>query len=438
VSGAPLARNDQSVEFARVIIRSAIATVLLPLVSYPAVADTPAVTDQPASLQGITPALAYNGAGFTNLRGGVRAGSTYTGNLNLQLTVDGGPRFGWTDTLFYLDALWIHGGQPSKFTGDAQGVSSISAPSAVKLYEAWVQKNFFDNRFSVLAGLYDLNTEFYHLQSAGLFLNSSFGIGPEFSQSGVEGPSIFPSTAVGTRFAYKPARGIVLRTAILDGAPVDRPDGSRGIFKRGDGVLIVSEADFLDRPPPSDRPLNGRFRIGRQAMLPPYDDKVAIGGWYYTAALDDLADLQANREPVRHRGSGGFYALVDRVLFKEPDHPEKRVAWFLQAGYGDVRVDRFGSYVGAGLTAVGMIPGRDTDELGLALAYARNGSHYMSSQRMQGIPVASAERTIELTYLMQLTKWLAVQPDLQYIIRPGTDPTIPNALAFQLRFEIAF
>ena len=57
---------------------------------------------------------------------------------------------------------------------------------------------------------------------------------------------------------------------------------------------------------------------------------------------------------------------------------------------------------------------------------------------MQGFPVASAEKTIELTYLMQLTKWLALQPDLQYIIRPSTDPTIPNALAFQLRFEIAF
>jgi porin len=301
-----------------------------------------------------------------------------------------------------------------------------------------VQKNLLDNQFSALAGLYDLSTEFYHLQSASLFLNSSFGTGPEFSQSGVEGPSIFPSTSVGARFAYKPARGIVLRTAILDGVPVDRPNGSRAIFKRGDGMLIVSEADFLDRPPPSDRPLNGRFRLGRQAMLPPYDEKAAIGGWYYSAAFDDLVELEPNGQPVRHRGSSGIYALVDRVLFKDPGHPEKRLAGFLQGGYGDSRVDRFGSYLGAGLTAVGVIAGRDTDELGLAFAYARNGSHYMSSQSMQGLPVTSAEKAIEITYLMQLTKWLAVQPDLQYVIHPNTDPTIANALAFQLRFEISF
>ena len=64
---------------------------------------------------------------------------------------------------------------------------------------------------------------------------------PEFSQSGVEGPSVFPDTSVGMRFAFKPAEGVVVRTAVLDGVPVDRPDGSRGIFEAGDGVLIVSE-----------------------------------------------------------------------------------------------------------------------------------------------------------------------------------------------------
>jgi porin len=414
------------------------ATFLLATAPCNATADAPVGADQTSSPREVIPALVYNGTGFTNLRGGVRAGSTYTGNLNLQLTVDGGLLLGWKDTLFYFDGLWIHGGQPSNFTGDAQGVSNISAPSAVKLYEAWVQKNFLDNQFSALAGLYDLNSEFYRLQSAGLFFNSSFGIGPEFSQSGAEGPSISPSTSVGARLAYKPARGVVLRTAILDGVPVDRPDGSRGIFKRGDGVLIVTEADFLDRPPPSDRPLSGRSRLGRQAMLPPYDEKFTIGGWYYTAAFDDLVDLEPSGQPVRHRGSSGIYALVDRVIYKEPGQPEKRITGFLQGGYADFRVDRFGSYIGAGLTAVGIVAGRDTDELGLALAYARNGSHYMSLQRAQGVPATGAEKTIEVTYLMQLTKWLAVQPDLQYVIHPDTDPTLPNALAFQLRFEIAF
>ena len=89
--------------------------------------------------------------------------------------------------------------------------------------------------------------------------------------------------------------------------------------------------------------------------------------------------------------------------------------------------------------SAGLIVTEGTSPLPNGLGYARiPGSHYMSSQRTQGVPVTSAEKAIEITYLMQLTKWLAVQPDLQYVIHPSTDPTIPNALAFQLRFEIAF
>lgn len=99
----------------------------------------------------------------------------------------------------------------------------------------------------MLVGRYDLNSEFYRLQSASLFLNSSFGIGPEFSQSGLEGPSIFPNTSVGARFAIKPIEEIVLRTAVLDGVPVDRPNGTREIFAQGDGVLAVTEVSVVVR-----------------------------------------------------------------------------------------------------------------------------------------------------------------------------------------------
>ena len=404
----------------------------------PAIADEASTTDDAGAPSAFKPGLVYVGAAFANLGGGVRPGSTYSSNLNLHLNVDGAALFGWPDTIGYLDALWLQGGLPSSFIGDAQGVSSISAPNALKLYEAWVQKNFLGNQVSVLAGLYDLNSEFYRLQSAGLFLNSSFGIGPEFAQSGVEGPSIFPNTSVGMRVAFKPAEGVVVRTAVLDGVPVDRPNGSRGVFESGDGVLIVGEVAFLDRPQLDTHPASGRLHIGRRAMLGDYDSKVAIGGWYYTATFNDLSETQPNGQPVQHRGSSGFYVLTDQLLYRNADQPDRKLSGFVQAGFGDYRVDRFGGYLGTGLTAMGVFEGRAADELGLGLAYARNGSHYMSSQRMQGLPVTNAETTLELTYLIQVNSWLALQPDLQYVITPNTTTAIPNAWAFQLRIEMAF
>lgn len=404
----------------------------------PAIAEETMAADTVSLPRGLKPGLVYDSAAFANLRGGVHGGGTYTSNLNLELNFDGATLFDWPDTIAYLDALWLQGGLPSSFIGDAQGVSNISAPNAVKIYEAWVQKNFMANRISLLVGRYDVNSEFYRLQSAGLFLNSSFGIGPEFSQSGVEGPSIFPSTSVGIRIAFKPAEGVVIRTAVLDGVPVDRPNGSQGVFESGDGALIVSEVAFLDRPQLKTTPMSGRFRLGRQAMLGEYDEKVAIGGWYYAATLDDVSETQPNGRPVRHRGSGGFYVLADQLLYRDPDQPARKLTGYVQAGLGDDRVDRFGAYLGTGLTAVGLFEGRGADELGFGLAYARNGSHYVNAQRMQGLPVTNAEKTIELTYLIPLNAWLALQPDLQYVITPDTSPAIPNALAFQLRIEMSF
>jgi porin len=141
---------------------------------------------------------------------------------------------------------------------------------------------------------------------------------------------------------------------------------------------------------------------------------------------------------VRHRGSGGLYLLTDQLLYKNPDQGGRKLTGFVQAGLGDHRVNRFGAYLGAGLSATGVVEGRPDDQLGLGLAYARNGSHYMTAQRMQGLPVTNAEKTIELTYLMQVNSWLALQPNLQYVITPNTTTAISNAWAFQFRIEMAF
>lgn len=391
----------------------------------------------PAASAGVTPTVIYDGDGFADAVGGLRRGTTYVGNLHLQATLDGEALFHVPGVTVFLNALGVHGGSPGDFSGDAQGVSNMAAPSEMKLYEAWLQWNLFSARLSILAGRYDLNTEFYRLQAGGLFLNGSFGIGPELGQSGVAGPSIFPSTSLGARVAYKPAPNVVLRAAVLDGVPVDRPDGTIGAFEPGDGALVVAEAAFLTRPAPTGMPRSPRFRIGRASGLPPYDDKLAIGGWVYSTALPDLSEVDAAGQPVRRRGTGGAYLIGEHQLLQRAEGAVRRLAVFLQAGYADARVVRFGTYVGAGLVSTGLVPARPSDELGLAVAAARNGSHYLAARAALARPTTSAEVAIELTYLAQVTGWLAVQPDVQYIVHPDTDPTRPDALALQLRFEVA-
>jgi porin len=369
----------------------------------------------------VVPTFSYTGELVQDAVGGARRATAFAGAAGVQVTISLRRLVGWQGGSLFVFALGTHGGAPSELVGDVQGVSNLEAPGAVRLEEAWLQQNLLDGRLSWLVGRYDLNTEFYRLQSGGLFINSSFGIGPEFAQSGAAGPSIFPNTAFGTRVAFKPSPNAVWRVAVLDGVPVDRPGDGMRVFAPGDGALLVGEVALLARPDTGGMPRHRRFAIGR-GLMRSYAAKVALGAWCYTARFLDLSDT------TQRRGSGGAYLIGDLST--------RSVTIFAQLGLGDGRVNQIGGYLGGGLTFTAPIPGRAQDMVGLAVAAARNGSHYERAETTAGIPTAG-ETTVELTYLAPIGSWLAVQPDVQYVIHPGGTRATRNAVAPGLRIAVS-
>ena len=365
--------------------------------------------------------FSYTGELVQNADGGARRGATFVGAAGGEFTLLIGRLLGWHGARLFVFALGTHGGAPSELVGDVQGVSNLEAPAAVRLEEAWLQQNLLDNRLSWLVGRYDLNTEFYRLQSGALFINSSFGIGPEFAHSGVAGPSIFPNTAVGTRVDFKPSPNVVWRAAVLDGVPVDRPGDGTRVFAAGDGALLVGEVALLARPNTAGVPRQRRFGIGR-GLTRSYAAKVALGAWYYTARFPDLSDT------TQHRGSGGAYLIGDLTV--------RSLTAFAQLGPGDGRVNQIGGYLGGGFTLTAPFASRAQDALGLAVAAARNGSHYERAQTAAG-GTAAGETSVELTYLAQLGSWVTVQPDVQYVIHPGGTRATRNAVVPGLRVAVS-
>jgi porin len=400
---------------------------------------------RPALLnEGVRLDASYTGERAANLAGGTGTGSVYLDLSELRLTLDGNRLLGWNGTTGFVHALRAHGGNPSALAGDAQGVSNIAAGNVTRLYEAWVQQNFAHEQLSLLAGRYDLTSEFYVLQSAGLFLNSSFGIGPEFSTTGQGGPSIYPDTAVGARIGARPLPSLVVRMAVLNGVPVNVPraDGSTGIRRNGDGWLLVGEAAvYSSRVDAADADADGqphsrRQRLGRAAINFGRDGKLAFGVWHFTGSFDRLDTTSAGGATMQEHGSSGFYAIGEKVVHRDPQNSAREVKVFLQLGVGDQDAFRFARYVGSGVTFAGYIPNRAADEFGIAFASARNGSPYIDSERRQGRNAEPAETAIELTYLAPVRSWLSLQPSLQYVVNPGTDPARGNATVALLRFEI--
>ena len=68
---------------------------------------------------------------------------------------------------------------------------------------------------------------------------------------------------------------------------------------------------------------------------------------------------------------------------------------------------------------------------------AGTGQDWRRAADMAGTPMHSRETTIELTYRAPLTDWLTIQPDLQYVMHPGFDRSLDDALVIGLRVEFS-
>ena len=170
------------------------------------------------------------------------------GDIDLLLTLNTEQLIGWKGGTMFLYGLGLYGGNIAEGR-DAQGVSNISGNNTWKLFEAWYQHNLFQERVSVLAGLYDVTSEFDVISSASeLFVNSSFGTNPTFSLSGKNGPSTFPNAALGLRAQAKLTENVTLRAVVADGVPGNLPadpDTMSLKLRHKDGVFFTTEAPTM-------------------------------------------------------------------------------------------------------------------------------------------------------------------------------------------------
>jgi len=369
---------------------------------------------------GATLEIVYTGEFWRNTNGGLNQESEYLDNTDIALTLDAEKLWGLDGGTAFFYILGNGGGDPTDHTGDAQGVSNIAAPDTFKLYEAWYEQRFDrQNEMALLFGLYDLNSEFDVMPSAGLFIHPSQGIGPDFSQAGVNAPSIFPTTSLGLRFKSSIGEQGYAMAAIWDGVPgdPDTPKGTHLKFDSGDGVLTVIEGGMVIESTVEDdeRP----------------NAKLGAGTWRFSEEFDDLSDTDGSSNPVKRSNNQGFYLLGEYAVTRESADPAQGLSVFARFGTANDDINQFAKYLGYGLVYTGPFAGRDEDQFGLAVATAINGDKY---KQLAG--AEDKETAIELSYRAPITPWLAIQPDVQYIINPGTDPAVKNALIAGVRIEV--
>jgi porin len=116
----------------------------------------------------------------------------------------------------------------------------------------------------------------------------------------------------------------------------------------------------------------------------------------------------------------------------------KGLSGFTRVGFSPQQGSPVGFYSDAGFVYTGLVPTRDADKLGIAFGYAQMGSQYASLGSGQGLLGVGYEAVTELSYALQFTQAVSIQPDLQYILHPGGTQQYGNALVIGLRAVVNF
>lgn len=271
------------------------------------------------------------------------------------------------------------------------------------MLEFWYEQSFLQQRFSVLAGLFEVDSDFDVRETADVFLNSGFGFGLELPDVELGGTSLSRLSGLGLRTRFQLSPHLGLGAAVMEGVAAE--------IDEGEGRFWIAEADW--------QPAGFEFL------------RAGLGGWHYSGRferLDGSGELGSTR---------GAYVFVEGILFNEAGTSDQGLSGFARFGRADQRVNRFASHQALGLVYTGLIPGRDEDALGLGLSSVINSDDFIGLVAREGGQIRRRETLIELTYHCKLRPWLSVQPSIQYAIHPDTDPTIDNHLTVGLRLAVS-
>src|ERR1700733_7106244 len=230
---------------------------------------------------GIKFATTYISEVLGNPTGGFQQGATFEGRLNLAVDVDFNKRAGWKGLTAHANIFVIHGDGLSRTNlNNFFVVSGIEALPTVRLYEAYLEQKFFNDKWSIRAGQLAADSEFLASKYTDVFTNASLGWPAITSIDLPAGGPSPPLAAVGARLSAKLNDNFTLLGAILGGDSAgpgigDPQQRNRyGLnFRVSDPPLVLGVMQFSWK------------------NIAPNDDRAGAlknGGWHHFGTFSDL------------------------------------------------------------------------------------------------------------------------------------------------------
>ena len=394
---------------------------------------------------GIDYNFTYIGEVLGNPTGGYKRGATYEGRLDMQLDVEADKLAGIKDFAIHAQAYQIHGrGLSGNNLLDLFTVSNIEAYPDTKLYELWGEQKFSDGKIFVRVGQLAADTEFFISQTATLFVSSTFGWPASYANDLPSGGPAYPIATPGVRVKYQPNDHLTILAAVFNGDPAGayRPGVNNLLpqlrdlggtdFRLSDPPLLIAEAQYAYNQDKDSKGLPGTVKLG------------------YLHHFESFANnyqAQVPGAPATLQGNDSVYGIIDQTLYRKPGTADQGAAVFFRVTASPADRNLIDVYLDGGVAYKGLLPNRPDDTVGFAAAYGKVSNVVSTGDIVTGAAplVRDYQALLELTYQYAVIPGVTVQPDFQYVFRPGAHGVadqnglpLRDAAVFGARFSVHY
>ena len=279
-----------------------------------------------------------------------------------------------------------------------------------RLTQFWYRQRFLNDALAIKLGRVPVGDDFATIDSN--FQNLAFGSG----QPGNQGNNIYnwpiAQWAAVVRADFTPEWYLQFGAFDVNDSNLENDNGFDLRTSGSDGTLYPVELGFT----PTLNGLPGAYKVG----------------YYY----NDVDSRAYGDRPASSTTNAGLYYVVQQQVTTRDGNSDRGLTLFSMgnANHGDTAgIDR---YVSIGATYAGPFDARPQDDAGIGLAYLHVNDdvndyidyyNAMPGNTLSPLPRQGHEYDAEIYYSFNLTNYLTLRPNLQYVVNPSAVDSVDNA-----------
>lgn len=374
---------------------------------------------------GVDVVSSYVNDALGNPVGGQHRGFAYADSFGISLDIDLEKIAHLKGLSFFTSFVYRSGSNLSaKRIGNEFPVAQVYGTETYQLNELYFQQSLFKGKLTLKAGRLDGGNDFLTSPLYWEYVNNAFDGNPISIFFNTDFTA-YPHATWGAYVGIRPCKELLLKFAVYNmnvNLQKNRYHGVNFTFASTQGVMWITEWAYLLNQKGSSHGYPGNYKVG----------------YYYVTG--EVPRFLGGEQ----KGNYGYYFLADQLIYRIGDK-ERGLTPFVACVFAPKNRNQFPFFVMSGLVFHGPFTSRPDDEASFGVAYGHYSENLRHAQREAkamrmlgtfGNRPQTFETVLEVNYWFQITKWLAITPDIQYIINPKGFGTIRDALVVGMQLAV--